>query len=79
MNRIMRELGPLPDGVPDFPLASTAMRPLALKAEAKGSPDFTQLYSGQAVTLCRELPARELTLKLAAQALERLGGLAAYR
>src|SRR5579872_392032 len=74
-NRIMRELGNLPEGVPDFPLASAAVRPLALKAEANASPDFTQLYSGQAVTLCRELPARELTLKLAAQAQERLASL----
>jgi nitronate monooxygenase len=69
MNRIMRELGPLPDGVPDFPLASAAVRPLALKAEASGAPDFTQLYSGQAVTLCRELAAGDLTLKLAARRL----------
>ena len=75
VNRFMRELGPLPESVPDFPLASAAVRPLALKAEAKGSPDFTQLYSGQAVTLCRELPARDLTLKLAAQALEKLSTL----
>jgi|SRR5581483_6114460 len=46
-----RELGPLPEGVPDFPLASAAARPLALKAETNASPDFTQLYAGQAVTL----------------------------
>jgi hypothetical protein len=43
----MRELGLLPEGVPDFPLASSAVRPLALKAEAKGSPDFTQLEKCQ--------------------------------
>jgi len=72
MNRIMRELGPVPAGVPDFPLASAAVRPLTLKAESLGSPDFTQLYAGQAVTLCRDLPARDLTLRLAAEALEKL-------
>jgi nitronate monooxygenase len=72
-NRIMRELGAIPPGVPDFPLASAAIRPLAAKAEQLGSSDFTQLYTGQAVTLCRELPAADLTLKLATDALARLG------
>jgi len=52
-NRLMRELGPHPDAVPQFPMASAAVRPLAQAAETKGSPDFTQLYAGQAVTLCR--------------------------
>jgi nitronate monooxygenase len=75
VNRLMRDLGPFPDDVPDFPLAFASVHPLALKAEAKGSPDFTLLYSGQAVTLCREIPARDLTLKLAAQALEKLAAL----
>ena len=45
------------------------------KAESKGSGDFSALYAGQAAALGRELPARELTLKLAADALERLGAL----
>jgi nitronate monooxygenase len=75
INRAMRELGLLPSGVPEFPLASAGMRELMLKAESHGSPEFTALWSGQAVTLCRELPARDLTLKLASQALEKLGGL----
>ena len=65
-------MGLFPDDVPDFPLAFASVHPLALKAETKGSPDFTLLYCGQAATLCREIPARDLTLKLAAQALEKL-------
>ena len=75
VNRFMRELGPLPDGVPEFPEASAAVRPLVGKAEANGSSDFTQLYSGQSASLCRELPAADLTSKLAAEAWERLAAL----
>jgi nitronate monooxygenase len=72
VNRIMRDLGLFPDDVPEFPLAFASVHPLALKAEKNGSSDFTLLYCGQAATLCREIPARDLTLKLAAQALEKL-------
>jgi nitronate monooxygenase len=46
-----------------------------LKAESQNSGDFTALWSGQAAALCHELPARDLTLKLAADALDRLGTL----
>jgi NAD(P)H-dependent flavin oxidoreductase YrpB (nitropropane dioxygenase family) len=37
-----------------------------------GSGDFTPLWSGQAARLARELPAAELTKRLAAEALEEL-------
>ena len=73
MNRIARELGPLALGVPSFPLPGTALAPLRTKAESQGSTGFTALYAGQAAALGRELPPGELTLKLAAEALERLG------
>ncbi len=73
VNRAMRELGLLPSGVPDFPLASAGMRALMLKAEAQGSREFIALWAGQGITLCSELPARDLTLKLASQALQKLG------
>jgi nitronate monooxygenase len=73
VNRAMRELGLLPGGVPEFPLASAGMRALILKAESQGSREFTALWSGQAVTLCHELSAGDLTLRLASQALEKLG------
>jgi nitronate monooxygenase len=69
VNRAMRELGLFPGGVPEFPLASADMRALMIKAESQGSPEFTALWSGQAATLCHELPARDLTLGLASQAL----------
>jgi nitronate monooxygenase len=76
VNRVVREVGPLAIGVPSFPLGMAALEPLRTKAEAQGSADFSGLYAGQAAPLSRELPAGELTLKLAAEALERLGALA---
>src|SRR5712691_688757 len=73
MNRIVREIGPLAGGVPAFPLAAAAVAPLRTKAESQGSAEFSALYAGQAAALARELPARDFTLKLAADALDRLG------
>jgi nitronate monooxygenase len=51
MNRAIKELGPISENVPDFPLAATALGPLRSKAEAAGSGDFTPLWSGQAARL----------------------------
>ena len=70
VNRIVREVGPLATGVPSFPLGAVALAPLRMKAESQGSADFSALYAGEAAALCRELPAGELTLKLAAEALQ---------
>jgi nitronate monooxygenase len=75
MNRIVREVGPLAADAPSFPLGGAALEPLRIKAESQGSADFTALYAGQAATLARELPAGELTAKLAAEALERIRAL----
>jgi nitronate monooxygenase len=72
VNRIVREIGPLAADVPSFPLGAVALGPLRTKAESQGSDDFTGLYAGEAAALCRELPAGELTMKLAADALQRL-------
>jgi len=66
MNRVMRELGPLSDTPPAFPLATSAIAPLRAKAEARGSGDFSPLWSGQNATGCREIPAAQLTRQLAA-------------
>ncbi len=73
VNRVMRELGPISKIVPEFPLASGALAPLHTKAQAQGSGEFSAMWAGQAASLGRELPARELTNKLAddAQALMR--------
>ena len=72
VNRIVREVGPLAADVPSFPLGAVALGPLRTKAESQGSDDFTGLYAGEAAALSRELPAGELTLKLAAETLHRL-------
>jgi nitronate monooxygenase len=76
MNRIVREIGPIATGVPTpFLLPVAALATLRTKAEAQGSADFSALYAGQAAALGRELPAGQLTTKLATEALERLGTL----
>jgi nitronate monooxygenase len=66
VNRIMRELGPMRDDVPPFPLATNAVMPLRVAAEARGSGDFSPLWSGQNASRCRAIPAAELTRELAA-------------
>ncbi len=73
INRSIRELGPISLDAPQFPLAAGAMGPLRAAAETRGSSDFTPLWSGQAMTLGRKIGAAELTQKLAAESLARLG------
>jgi nitronate monooxygenase len=65
VNRVMRELGPMSAAVPVFPLATSAIAPLRAKGEAQGTGDFSPLWSGQNATGCREIPAGELTRRLA--------------
>jgi nitronate monooxygenase len=67
VNRIMRELGPIGAAPPAFPLATAAIAPLRARAEAKGSGDFSPLWSGQNASGCREVPAAQLTRELAAR------------
>jgi nitronate monooxygenase len=76
VNRVIREVGPISDMAPEFPLALGALTPLRAKAEAQGSGDFSSLWAGQSAALGRALPAGEVTRKLAAEALERLRALA---
>lgn len=73
VNRVIREVGPMSDLAPAFPLASGALAPLKAKTEPAGSSDFVSLWSGQAARLGRELPAGELTQFLWAEAQERMG------
>ena len=68
VNRLIREVGPISDVTPDFPIAAAALAPLSKKSETAGSPEFTPLWSGQAARLSRELPAAELTRRLAEEA-----------
>jgi nitronate monooxygenase len=73
VNRVIRDLGPLSDVAPEFPLAAAALAPLAAKTKETG--EFASLWAGQAAALGTELPARELTLKLAREAQDLLGRL----
>jgi nitronate monooxygenase len=66
VNRMIRELGPISDAAPAFPLATSAVMPMRSKAEAAGSGDFSPLWSGQNATGCKEIPAAQLTRELAA-------------
>ena len=68
LNRVMRELGPMSDKAPAFPLAGGALMPL----RAKGEADFSNLWAGQAFTLGKDLGSAELTRQLAEGALARL-------
>ena len=79
VNRFMREVGPMSDLVPEFPLAAATLAPLRAKSEMAGSADFTPFWSGQAARLGRELSAAELTKQLAAEALANLRSLQTTR
>ena len=75
VNRVMREIGPISDVAPEFPLAAGALAPLRSKAETQGSGDFSPMWAGQAAALGRAMGAGELTRRLAAEALERMRAL----
>ena len=76
MNRLMREIGPMSNLAPAFPTAGGALAPLKATAEARGASDFTNLWSGQAASLCHESGAGDLTRQLAADAARWLRDLA---
>lgn len=75
INRLVREVGPISDVAPSFPLAAAMLSPLRARSEMAGSADFTPFWSGQAARLGRELRAAELTKRLAREALEKLRSL----
>jgi nitronate monooxygenase len=76
LTRFVREQGPINAAIPAYPLATPALAPLRAKAEAKASGDFSLLWSGQGGVPVSGLGAKELTRKLAAEALARLKVLA---
>jgi nitronate monooxygenase len=65
VNRFMRELGPMNEQVPRFPLAAMALASLRAQAESMGNSDFSPLWAGQNPTGCKEIPAAILTCQLA--------------
>ena len=67
INLAIKELGPIHYGIPEFPLAASAITPLRTIMEAQGSGDFSPLWAGQNVTGCKAISATELTHELASQ------------
>ena len=61
----MREVGPISDAAPPFPLAAAAVAPLRAQAESRGSGDFSPLWAGQNAAACRPAPAAAITRELA--------------
>ncbi|MBL8630602.1 MAG: nitronate monooxygenase [Rhodospirillaceae bacterium] len=72
VNRLMRDVGPLSEHAPAFPLAGGALMPLRQKTEPANISDFSSMWAGQASRLGREMPAGDLTRTLAAEALAKL-------
>ena len=73
INRVMRELGPMSELAPRFPLAGGALMPLRAITDPQGNSDFSNHWSGQALRLGRHLPAGELTRDIADKALQQVG------
>jgi nitronate monooxygenase len=65
VNRLIRELGPMSDAAPEFPLATPAIMPLRARAESGGRSDFSPMWAGQNASGCKEIPAGALTRELA--------------
>ena len=65
VNRLMRDLGPMSEAAPAFPLATGRIAPLRAHAEAQGRGDFSPLWSGLNASQCRAWPAAEVTQALA--------------
>jgi len=76
LTRFVREQGPINSAIPAYPLATPALAPLRAKAEACGSGDFSLLWSGQGAAPPSGMSAKELTQKLAEEALAHLRALA---
>jgi nitronate monooxygenase len=67
VNRLMRDLGPISDLAPAFPLAAAAVAPLRAAAERRGSGDFSPLWAGESDVRLRAVPAADLTRELASR------------
>ncbi|PKH03140.1 2-nitropropane dioxygenase [Psychromonas sp. MB-3u-54] len=67
VNRAIKELGYISAFAPDFPYASIEMTQLRGHFEKLGVDDFSPLWSGQNISGCKEISAKELTLRLAAK------------
>ena len=77
VNRVMREIGPVSDLAPEFPLAAGALAPLRAKAEAQGSGDFTPMWAGQAAALGPRTAGRRADAQARGRGAGAAGGLGA--
>jgi len=59
-NRFMREMRPVEDEVPAYPVQNRLTQPLRAAAVARGDPDMISLWAGQGVRLARRGAAAEL-------------------
>jgi len=64
VNRLMRDVGPMSEDAPAFPLAASAVAPLRTAAERLGRGDFSSMWAGTNVSGCKEIPAAQLTREL---------------
>jgi nitronate monooxygenase len=71
--RLIDVLGPVRDEAPPFPLATAALMPLWRAAQERGDWEFLLPLAGQSAPLAQQMPAAELTRRLAADALEIIG------
>jgi nitronate monooxygenase len=67
--RLVNELGAVRTEAPPYPLASAALAPIRAAAEKTGDYGFGPMWAGQSAPLGRQLPAAELTRKIAVDAL----------
>jgi nitronate monooxygenase len=65
VNRLVRELGPMSDAVPPFPLAIGAVAPLRAHAERAGRGDFSSMWAGANAAACTAGSAAAITAALA--------------
>ncbi|MCK5366333.1 MAG: nitronate monooxygenase [Gammaproteobacteria bacterium] len=70
VNRFTEEMASQDREVAAFPLQDSLTLPLHIKSVEQGSKDFAALFSGQASSLSRTLPAGELVDALVAEAQE---------
>ena len=60
-NRVMQELGAMPEQAPPFPYASIAMTALRAKAETKGDSGFSPLWCGERFVVREGVNAQQIT------------------
>jgi nitronate monooxygenase len=77
VNRFIRQVGPMADAAPAFPIPFGASASLRILAEQRGSSDFTPLWAGQASRLGREMPASALTTRLVTETMQQFRRLSA--